>query len=138
MDVLNIIPDAERMARVFAQATAPAFFLGACVALGALLMTRLTDVMGRLRSPRTGQTERQSHALLRRARLLHSAIGFALAGALCTTVLLVIAFIGSLLRWHHEFGAAALFLGASLFIGCALFRFAQEVRVGLVELEEYL
>ena len=137
MDVINLIPDAAQMAQVFAQAAAPAFFLGACVALAALLMTRLNDVMGRLRDATPEQRARQAGSLMQRAKLLQSAIGFALAGASFTTLLLMVTFAAALLRLQHAFGAPILFLAATIMVGGSLLRFGQEVRAGLAELDEY-
>jgi hypothetical protein len=133
MTLNDLFPDATRMSEVFSHAAAPAFFLGACVGLGSLLMARLNDVMGRLRQ--TERTERQAGFLRRRAILLHSALRFALAGGLATTLLLAVAFASAFLQLRHVYGAAILFLLATCLIGFSLLRFVQEVKVGLEELE---
>ncbi len=137
-ELADVFPDPDRMSKVFEQAAAPAFFLGACAALVALLMTRLSDVMHQLRTRGPHKHDDKGEFLLRRARLLHSAIRLSLAAGICTAVLLVVAFGGAFLRVQHIFGAGFLFLSATVLIGLALFRFAQEVRVGVDELDDYL
>jgi hypothetical protein len=62
----------------------------------------------------------------------------ALYSGLCATVLLGILFIAALLKFKHAYGAPLLFVVATLFLGFALFRFAQEARISLAEADEYL
>lgn len=138
MTLSDLFPDADRMSEVFVHAAAPAFFLGACVGLGSLLMGRLADVMGQLRKLAPGDDAASRAYLLHRAKLLHSALGFALAGGISTTLLLAVSFGGALLRLTHVYGAGFLFLVSTGLVGCALFRFWQEVRVGLAELQGHL
>jgi hypothetical protein len=133
----DLIPDAERLSHVFSQAAAPAFFLGAVAGLLSILMNRLADVMGRLRTGDPTHPGAARADLLLRARLLHSAIALTLAGGICTTVLLAVAFMGAFAQLQHIYGAGMLFLFATVLIGGALFRFFQEVRVGLRELAGY-
>jgi len=45
--------------------------------------------------------------------------------------------MGAFARLEHVYGAGLVFLIATTLIGCALFRFFQEVRVGLQELVSY-
>ena len=134
--MIEIVPDAEKLSHVFSQAAAPAFFLGAVAGLISILMSRLADVMGRLRKPEPAVGNDPMY-LLKRARLLLSAVRLALAGGLCTTLLLALSFIGAFLQLQHIYGAGLLFLMATVLIGCALFRFFQEVHVSLDELEQF-
>jgi hypothetical protein len=60
-----------------------------------------------------------------------------LAGGLCTTLLLALAFLGAFLRLPHIYGAAVLFLLATAFVGLSLLRFFQEVHVSLDELKRF-
>jgi hypothetical protein len=132
--MIEILPDTEQLFHIFSQATAPAFFLGATAGLISIFMTRLTDVMGRLRTAEWAGIGNDPVYLLKRARLLLSAIKLALAGGICTTVLLAFSFISPFVRLQHVYGAALLFLTSTALIGGALFRFFQEVRVSLDEL----
>jgi hypothetical protein len=74
----------------------------------------------------------------RRARFLNSGILAALYGGLCATLLLAILFITSFFQFKHAYGAPFLFIVATYFLGFALFRFAQEARIGLAEADEHL
>jgi hypothetical protein len=49
-----------------------------------------------------------------------------LAGGICATLLLALLFASQFFGLHHVYGAAILFIGATLLLGVALFRFAQE------------
>jgi hypothetical protein len=137
MPLIEYIPDAEHITHIFSQAAAPAFFLGAVAGLLSILMNRLNDVMGRLRTADPATAGNAPDFLLRRARLLHKAINLTLAGGICTTLLLALSFIGGFGRLQHIYGAGALFLVATVLIGSALYRFLQEVRTGLEELDLY-
>ena len=52
-------------------------------------------------------------------------------------MLLVVAFGSAFLRLEHVYGAAALFFVAVILLGAALFRFGQEVAMGLSEADHY-
>jgi hypothetical protein len=134
--VIELIPDADRLSQVFSDAAAPAFFLGAVAGLISILMSRLSELMGRVRKDGAASSD-ETRYLLKRAGLLLSAIKLALAGGICTTVLLALSFLGAFLRVPHVFGAAVLFLVATTLVGSALFRFFQEVHLSLEELKRF-
>jgi hypothetical protein len=99
------VPDAAQLSRVMAEATAPAFVLGAVAAFVSVLHGRLTSVVDRIRTLHEisdGDTAR-AHLksdiprLRRRARLLHSAVLLALASGVCTSLLLLVGFVCALL-----------------------------------------
>jgi hypothetical protein len=56
---------------------------------------------------------------------------------MCTALLLVLGFATSFFRLRHEYGAGLLFAVAVSLLGGSLFRFAQEVRMGLSEADHY-
>jgi hypothetical protein len=56
---------------------------------------------------------------------------------MCTSLLLVVGFVSAFLRLRHEYGAGILFTLAIGLLGGSLFRFAQEVRMGLSEADHY-
>jgi hypothetical protein len=68
---------------------------------------------------------------------LTRAIRSALGSGICTASLLVIAFVSAFLRLRHEYGVGILFVIAVALLGASLFRFAQEVRIGLTEADHY-
>ena len=72
-----------------------------------------------------------------RARYLHSGILATLRGGLCATLLLAILFICEFFGFKYAYGTGLLFIIATLFLGFALFRFAQEVRICLTEADEH-
>ena len=75
--------------------------------------------------------------LRQRSKLLNSAIYLALSSGICTSLLLVVGFASAFFKLWHEFGAGILFALAIALLGASLFRFAQEVRIGLSESDHY-
>jgi hypothetical protein len=56
---------------------------------------------------------------------------------MCTALLLVVGFVSAFFSLRHEYGAGFLFAVAIVLLGASLFRFAQEVRIGLSESDHY-
>jgi hypothetical protein len=142
---MDFVPDSGQLAQVMSQATAPAFVLGAVAAFIAVLLNRMTNVLDRIRSLNEiadGDTSR-AHLkddiprLRRRAKLLNSATYLALISGICTSLLLIVGFLSAFFSLRHEYGAAILFALAIGLLGGSLFRFAQEVRIGLGESDHY-
>ncbi len=75
--------------------------------------------------------------LRKRARLLNCATHLALTSGICTALLLVAGFITAYLGLRYEYGAGLLFSIAITALGVALFKFGQEVRLGLSEGDHY-
>ncbi len=140
----EFIPDAERLSEIFANAIAPTFFLGAVAAFVSLMSSRLSTVVGRIRTLNAIAAEDTAQAQLkvdveplrRRARLLKSGILAALRGGVCATLLLAIMFIIGFMGLRHAYGAGWLFIISTVFLGFALIRFAQEARISLAEHDE--
>jgi Protein of unknown function (DUF2721) len=143
--MLNFIPDAERLVRIFSQATAPTFFLGAVAGFVSLMASRLSGVMDRVRALNAIADDDHTRVhlksdlerLRRRAQFLNSGILASLCGGLCATLLLAILFITEFLGLKYAYGAALLFVIATGFLGFGLLRFAQEARISLSEADEY-
>ena len=143
--MLNFIPDAERLTQIFSQATAPTFFLGAVAAFVSLTSSRMSAVIARTRALNAIARDDHSRSqfkvdlerLRSRAQLLHSGILACLRGGLCATLLLAILFATEFMGLKYAYGAGLLFMFATLFLGFALFRFAQEASMGLTETDEY-
>ena len=127
------------------QATAPAFVLGAVAGFVSILLGRMTAVIDRIRSLNEIADEDTTRARLKsdiprlrqRAKLLNSATQLALADGICTSLLLVVGFASAFLHLQHEYGAGFLFLLALGLRAVSLFRFAQEIRIGLSESDHY-
>ena len=138
-------PDAEQISRLMLQATAPAFVLGAVAGFVSILLGRMTAVIDRIRSlneiadddTTRAQLKSDIPRLRQRAKLLNSAVHLALASGIFTSLLLVVGFLSAFLHLQHEYGAGALFLISIALLAGALFRFGQEVRIGLSESDHY-
>jgi hypothetical protein len=143
--MLNFIPDAQQLAQIFSNAVAPTFFLGAVAAFITLMNSRLLTVIGRIQALNEISEEDNLRVhlkvdidrLRRRARYLKSGIHSALYGGVCATILLAIMFITGFLGLKHAYGAGLLFIIATIFLGLALIRFAQEAHISLSEYDEF-
>ena len=143
---MDLVPDAAQLSRLMLQATAPAFVLGAVAAFVAVLLGRMTNVLDRIRNLNeiTDDDTARAHLksdiprLRQRVKFLSSATYLALLSGICTSLLLVVGFASAFFRLQHEYGAGLLFAVAIALLGAALFRFAQEVRMGLAEADHYL
>ena len=129
---MDYVPDSGQLSQVMSQATAPAFVLGAVAAFVAVLLSRMANVIDRIRSLNEIASDDAARAQLkldiprlrRRAKLLNSATYFALVSGICTSLLLVVGFVSAFFRLRHEYGAGILFALAIGLLGGSLFRFA--------------
>lgn len=135
----NIIPNTDQLATIFSQAAAPAFLLGAVAAFTQMLLSRLKEVIDRIRSlheiPDTDSARVKLKAdipdLKFRAVLLHKAAYLALTSGIATTLLLMIWIVSAFLQFQHVYGGGLLFGIASWLLGLSLYNFAREVKVAL-------
>jgi hypothetical protein len=142
---MDLIPDAGQPSQVMSQATGPAFVLGAVAAFIAVLLSRMTKVIKRIRrlngiaDTDTARAHLKSDIprLRRRAKLLNSATHLALLSGIFTSLLLVVGFASAFFRLRHEYGAGLLFAVAVCLPGVSLYKFAQEVRMGLSEADYF-
>jgi hypothetical protein len=142
--LVNLIPNAEDLAAIFAHAAAPAFLLAGVGGFVSVLMSRLSGIVDRIRSlSEIGESDARSPlkeeipTLKRRAVLLHKAAFLALMAGISTTMLLMLSVVTALLHLQHLYGGIMLFGLAAALLSLALYRFSQEVRVALHELERY-
>src|SRR6267378_2892531 len=136
---MELVPDIDRLTQIFSNAVAPSFFLGAIAAFVSLMMSRLAAVNARINATRALPDQDRSMALrplTRRARLLNDGIILSLSGGVCATLLLAALFASQFFGLKHVYGAGILFFVATLLLGVALFRFAQEAWLARRELEE--
>lgn len=142
---MNFMPETAQIAQLMSQATAPAFILGAVAGFVAILVGRTKTVVNRIRRLNDIAAADKARAHLKsdiprlrqRARYLHSATYLALLSGICTSLLLVVGFASAFLGLRHEFGAGLLFAVALGLLGISLFRFGQEVKIGLNEFDHY-
>jgi hypothetical protein len=141
----EFVPNAERLAHIFSTATAPTFFLGAVAAFASLMTSRMEAAMNRVRAlnsiadmnKESAHLKADVERLLRRARLLKSGIINALVAGVCATVLLADLFATEFVGLKYAYGAGILFMIATIFLGVALVRFAQEVRISVHESDNF-
>jgi len=144
--MIDFVPDAKHLSDIFSQAIAPTFFLGAVAGFLSLMASRLSETMQRVQTlnaiaeddPARAHLKSDLSRLRRRAHYLKSGILAALYSGLCATVLLGILFVSAFFGLKHAYGAPLLFVVATLLMGFALLRFAQEARISLTEADEYL
>jgi hypothetical protein len=142
---MDLVPDIDRLAQIFSNAIAPSFFLGAVAAFVSLMMSRLAAVAAQIKATKVlpdqdgavAGSSMELGMLTRRARLLSDGIILSLGGGICATLLLAILFATQFFGLRHAYGSAVLFIAATLLLGVALFRFAQEAWHARRELMEY-
>jgi hypothetical protein len=140
-----IAAEPNQLSQVIEHATAPAFLLGAVSGFVAVLMGRMNGVIDRIRTVNAiaaddtarSQLKADLPRLIRRARLLNRAIHLAVGSAICTTVLLLIAFVAAFLGFRHELGAGAMFVIALALLGGSLVALAREVGIALTEYDHH-
>ena len=140
-----VIPEAAELSQVISQATAPAFVLGAVAAFVAVLLNRMTIIIERIRSLNeiAADDDARSHLksdiprLRKRVELLNNATHLGLLSALCTASLVVVEFATALFRLQYAYGGGLLFALALILLSGSIFRFGQEVRMGLSEADHY-
>jgi len=141
---MDFVPKAEQLAAIMSHAAAPAFVLGAVAGFISILIARMTSIVDRIRDLHEipDATDRAKlkvdiPRLRHRARLLNNALRLALASGICTSLLLVVGFLCAFVGLQHEYGVGFLFVIALALLGASLFRFAQEVSIGLSEPDHY-
>jgi hypothetical protein len=138
---INLIPDVEKVSRMFANALAPSFFLGAVAAFVSLMTLRLGVVSERIRVAIRARTDASGPVfdrLRRRAKYLHDGIVLSLGAGVASTLLLAMLFAVSYFQLKHAFGAVGLFVTATLLMFGALIRFLQEALSARAELDDAL
>jgi len=137
--MLELLPDIERLTKIFQQATAPAFLLGAIAGFVSLMFSRLNHIVDRLRAmPDDDRLDAHRTILRRRARLLSRGILASLYGAIFSTLMLAILFVSEIFGLRYAFFAPTLFALATISLGVGLVRFVQEARMGVAEADEFL
>ncbi|CAN7345273.1 DUF2721 domain-containing protein [Phyllobacterium sp. LjRoot231] len=137
--------DVEQLSNMISHAVAPAFLLGAVAALVAILIGRMAGITDRIRHLNQIADDDTARVWLkadvarlkRREILLNQSLQMAVIGGIGIAVLLLVGFVVAFLGYRHEPGAAALFMASLCFLVGALFRFLQDVRLALSELDHH-
>ena len=136
---------AEQLSQVIAQATAPSFLLGAVSGFVAVLMARMNGVIDRIRVVNAIPDDDAARVYLRadlprlrrRAKLMNDAIHLAVGAAICTTLLVILAFLSALFGLRHEPGAALMFVLALGLMCASLVTLGREVRIALTDYDHH-
>ena len=124
----------SHIAEVISQAIAPAFILGAVSGFTSVLVTRLNRIIDRCRIIDAGDRDTgaaEMRALNTRARLINLALFWAVASALVTIFLMVVAFAEAFFDLPHEKIVAALFVAALILFGASLVNFGREICIAI-------
>ena len=103
---------------VIALAMAPAFLLAAVAAFSALVAGKMTTIVTRIRDLMAIEDADRPRAhlkadiprLKRRAKLIGRSLAFFVGAGIATTSVMILAFVGALMKWQHETGLAVLFI----------------------------
>ena len=132
--MFQFVPDAATISEMFADASAPTFFLFAIAAFVNLMNTRLNGALEKLARLRKAKgTQAEAEIIAQRIAVLRKGIHTGLRGGLFAVLLLIDLFACTFLRLPQAFGAPLLFFIATSFLGVAIFRFAQEAKLALKE-----
>jgi hypothetical protein len=138
-ELLPITPSIDQLGRIIANVAAPAFLLGAVAAFISVLMSRINRVIDRSQFihgiPESDSSKSFLKAdlprLRRRAALLNRSLFCSILSAICTALIIIVAFISALLQVAHEYGVAILFMLALLMFCISLVDLARETRIAL-------
>jgi hypothetical protein len=142
--VLPDTPTITQLSTVIAQATAPAFLLGALSGFIAILIARLNRIIDRpVPSEARGgdlhgtQLQKDMPRLKARAQLISRAIIWAVASSIATALLLIVAFFIAFFQLPHEYGVAILFVVALATFTVSLINLAREVQIAVMDFEHF-
>lgn len=140
-----ISANVEQLSTMISHAVAPAFLLASIAAFVSILINRMAGITDRIRNLNQIADDDTARVWLkadiarlkRREILLNQSLQMAVIGGIGITVLLLVGFVIAFLGYRHEPGAAVLFIGSLCFLVVALFRFLQDVRIALSELDHH-
>jgi hypothetical protein len=138
-------PSVTELSQVINHAIAPAFILGAVAGFISVLVTRLNRIIDRCRfiashegtEPNVERHYPDMLELNRRAALINHALFWAVASALVTILLMILAFVDAFFELPHERGVALLFTVALILFGVSLVSFAREIRIAIRDPNNY-
>lgn len=135
----------DHLSQVISHAVAPAFLLGAVAGFISILLTRMSATIDRIRAlneiPDKGHGKSRLKADLprqrRRLKLLTQAILLAIGSGVAAGILIVVAFVASLISRNHVYSVSALFVISLGFLCASLVTLALEVGMGFTEYDEH-
>ena len=126
----------SEISHVIALASAPAFLLVAVAACSSLVVNKMSGIVTRLRALNAIEDDDRTRAhlkadiprLKRCAKLIGRSLALLVASGFVTTCLMIVAFLGALVKGQHEIGVAILFVIAlTLFAGAFGFLFYEAI-----------
>ena len=126
----------SEISHVIALAMAPAFLLVAVSALSSLVVGKMSSIVTRLRVLNAIEDDDRTRAhlkadiprLKRSAKLMGRSLAFLVASGFVTACLMILAFLGALIKGQHEMGVAILFIIAlTLFAVAFAFLFCEAI-----------
>jgi len=138
-NLVPMTPSLDQLGRIIANVAAPAFLLGAVAAFISVLASRINRVVDRAQFLHGITDDDASKAYLkadiprlrRRAALLNRSLFCAVLSAICTALIVIVAFVSALLQLNHEYGVAILFIVSLLTFCVSLIDLACETRIAL-------
>jgi Protein of unknown function (DUF2721) len=138
-NLVPMTPSIDQLGRIIANVAAPAFLLGAVAAFISVLASRINRVVDRAQFLHGITDDDASKAYLkadiprlrRRATLLNRSLFCAVLSAICTALIVIVAFVSALLQLNHEYGVAILFIVSLLTFCVSLIDLARETRIAL-------
>ena len=138
-NLVPMTPSLDQLGRIIANVAAPAFLLGAVAAFISVLASRINRVVDRAQFLHGITDDDASKAYLkadiprlrRRAALLNRSLFCAVLSAICTALIVIVAFVSALLQLNHEYGVAILFIVSLLIFCVSLIDLARETRIAL-------
>ncbi len=140
-----MLVNVDQLSTMITHAVAPAFLLAAIAALVAILINRMTGVTDRIRNLNQIADDDAARTWLkadivrlkRREILLNQSLQLAVMGAIGIAILLLFGFVVAFLGYRHEPGAAVLFILSLFLLVGSLFRFLQDIKMSLSELDHH-
>lgn len=143
-DLFNA-PSPDQISQVISHAIAPSFLLGVVASFVSMLFTRLTNILDRIRDLNALPEEAHPKSHLRcdlprlqhRARLVNSAMLYAVASGVVATILVIFSFASAFFGRQHVFGAGGLFTVSLVLLSLSLITLGREVRIALNEYDHH-
>jgi hypothetical protein len=131
----------DHLSQVISQVIGPSFLLGAVASFIAILLSRMNNVIERVRMlnalPEGDSLKADIPRLQRRVRLVNRAVILAIAAGVVAALLILATFLAALFHLQHVWVAAVLFMISLALLCAALVVFAREINIGLSENDHY-
>jgi hypothetical protein len=115
----------SEISHVIALSMAPAFLLAAVGAFSSLVVGKMASIVARIRVLNAIEDADRARAHLKSdiprlmfcARLISRSLAFSVSSGLVTICVMILSFVGALIKWQHETAVATLFILALALLG---------------------